>query len=137
MWQYSDNPRVPITEVEAFCGSIFNRTGSQTRRQRDSSIKLKEEMESVMKWITKLLEEHGEDQQPVDGGDVTSRHLDFDEILAELTETIELCWACLVVNNPPSQETDRRGDANHLSSFDIVSSSCLLKALDKLGSLYS
>ncbi|UKZ81885.1 hypothetical protein TrVFT333_009661 [Trichoderma virens FT-333] len=54
MWQFSDSPRVPIREVEAFCGSILNPKGSQTRRQRDSSIKLKEEMDRIMNFLRSL-----------------------------------------------------------------------------------
>jgi hypothetical protein len=45
MWQFSENPRRPLTEVEAFCGTVLNKTGSQTRRQREASIKLKEEVD--------------------------------------------------------------------------------------------
>ena len=37
MWQFSENPRKHITEVEVFCGFILNKRGSQTRRQRVAS----------------------------------------------------------------------------------------------------
>lgn len=47
MAQYSEHPIKPITELEVFIGNILNRSGVQTNRQRDSSIKLKDEFERI------------------------------------------------------------------------------------------
>lgn len=47
MAQYSEHPIKPITELEVFIGNILNRSGVQTSRQRDNSIKLKDEFERI------------------------------------------------------------------------------------------
>ncbi|ATY61703.1 RNA dependent RNA polymerase [Cordyceps militaris] len=55
MQQFSYNPRMAVTETEAFCGDILNKTGAQSRRQRDLSMRMKEEMDRLMSWIVKLI----------------------------------------------------------------------------------
>lgn len=47
MAQYSEHPIKPITELEVFIGNILNRSGVQTNRQRDNSIKLRDEFERI------------------------------------------------------------------------------------------
>jgi hypothetical protein len=77
MWQFLDNPRTPISEVEAFCGFVLNNRGSQTRRQLDSSIKLREEMGRVSTSIVNEIRERGES--------------------ASQEDVVELCLACAQV----------------------------------------
>jgi hypothetical protein len=128
MWQFSDNPRKCITEVEVFCGSIFNKRGSQTRRQRDSSIKLREEIDRVMDWIVKLMRESnalegedGEDEGSIEHGDMAA---------------LELCLACLVVGcvKEPKQEVAYQGNSQ-LNSFKLVAAGCVVKELTDHGLL--
>ncbi|PHH75454.1 hypothetical protein CDD80_2356 [Ophiocordyceps camponoti-rufipedis] len=69
MWHHSDNTRGSITEVEAFCGSLLNKRGAQTRQQRDLSIQLLEKTDRIMTWIVKLMRQ----------GEGVERHEDFDE----------------------------------------------------------
>ena len=59
MWHFSETPRSGLSEVEVFCGFVLNKRGSQTRRQRDSSMKLKEEIDRIMAWIMKLIQDRG------------------------------------------------------------------------------
>lgn len=59
IWEFSESPRTCLDEVEFFCGSILNKNSSQTRRQRDLSIKLKEEADRTMAWTVKLMRERG------------------------------------------------------------------------------
>ncbi|KAL9480911.1 hypothetical protein ACSS6W_005697 [Trichoderma asperelloides] len=131
MWQFSSNPRVPITEVEAFCGSILNPKGSQTRRQRDSSIKLKDEMDSVMSHIVKLIGDRSGSTTNAD--DSLSTMSDDDEIGERKSmNAIELSWACMTVGNDKSVEKSNRLDEPKLESFRVVAACCLVKELNDL-----
>ncbi|KAF4121684.1 RNA-dependent RNA polymerase [Geosmithia morbida] len=111
MWQFSDNPRVPITEVEVFCGCILNKRGSQTRRQRDSSIKLQEEADKTMEWVVRMM-------------------CDRDKMTTQ-ESVVALCLACVYASG--AQGTATGGNAVHgtdkLQSFKAVAASCLLKEL--------
>lgn len=124
MWQFAEHPRKPISEVEAFCGSILNKTGSQTRRQRDSSIKLKEEMDGIMGWIVKLIRDRGsgEDASSV-GGEMPQRWAE---------ESVELCWACVAVGCMEDTKSDVYHGTGKLQSFRAVAASCLARELDAL-----
>lgn len=131
MWQFSSNPRVPITEVEAFCGSILNPKGSQTRRERDSSIKLKDEMDNVMSHMVKLI------------GDRSGGATNFDDALSVVSEddeigerkamnAIELSWACMIVGSDKPQGKSYHQDEPKLESFRVVAACCLVKELNEL-----
>ncbi|KAL6901256.1 RNA dependent RNA polymerase domain-containing protein [Trichoderma evansii] len=131
MWQFSSNPRVPVTEVEAFCGSILNPKGSQTRRQRDSSIKLKDEMDGVMSHVVKLIGDRSGGVTNFD--DVLSTMNDDDEIgERKAMNAIELSWACMVVGNDKSWDKSYRRDEPKLESFRVVAACCLVKELNDL-----
>ncbi|TRX89845.1 hypothetical protein FHL15_009278 [Xylaria flabelliformis] len=56
---YSDHASKGITELEVFTGTIFNNSGIQTRRQRDTSTRLKDEFDRISKWIEDLIRKHG------------------------------------------------------------------------------
>lgn len=131
MWQFSSNPRVPITEVEAFCGSILNPKGSQTRRQRDSSIKLKDEMDSVMNHVVKLISDRSGGATNVDDGlSVASDDDEHGERKA--MDAIELSWACMIVGNDKSWNKKYHRDEPKLESFRVVAACCLIKELNDL-----
>ncbi|KAL5000778.1 RNA dependent RNA polymerase-domain-containing protein [Aspergillus recurvatus] len=51
MANFSEHPIYPITELEVFIGQILNNSGVQTHRQRERSIKLKDEFERIASWI--------------------------------------------------------------------------------------
>ncbi|KAL7931687.1 RdRP domain-containing protein [Trichoderma chlorosporum] len=136
MWQFSDNPRTHIQEVEAFCGSILNPRGSQTRRQRDSSIKLKEEMDRVMSFIVKLIRDRsgGGSADADDAASVATE--DDGQSERERMNAVELCWACVVVGSE-QHSGDGKGQGYHggekpLESFRVVAASCLVKELNEL-----
>ncbi|KPM36328.1 hypothetical protein AK830_g10255 [Neonectria ditissima] len=124
MFDYSENPRSPLTEVEVFCGFILNKRGGQTRRQRDSSIKLKEEIDRVMTWIVKVIRDRGM------GNDDTASNL---SVAQGRESVIELCWACLAIGcikdvgaSPLYHGT------GELQSFRVVAACCLVKELNAL-----
>ncbi|RDA84822.1 hypothetical protein CP532_3158 [Ophiocordyceps camponoti-leonardi (nom. inval.)] len=126
MTQFSGDVRSRLSEVEAFCGSLLNKRGSQTRRQRDLSIKLLEETDRVTRWIVGLIRRG--DKTSRDRGDYDGDDNDFDddddeeggvdlydgqdaavetngdkaaagkvtEDLSKREKVVQLCWACLV-----------------------------------------
>lgn len=64
MSQYSEHPINPITELEVFIGNILNKSGVQTNRQRDKSIKLKDEFERISNCTLRCPCQHHLSQQP-------------------------------------------------------------------------
>lgn len=126
MWHHSDNTRGSITEVEAFCGSLLNKRGAQTRQQRDLSIQLLEKTDRIMTWIVKLMrrgegverhedfdEEDEEDDDDEDGGasldvygdskaradgDDGTKGASKETSIDAREEAIQRCWACLQVS---------------------------------------
>lgn len=128
MSHFSDNPRSALSEVEVFCGFILNKRGSQTRRQRDSSIKLSDKTDRIMALIVKQIR------------DISSGHDDetassVDGSVFGVTQTkedvIELCWACVIVGCEKNPER-LRWRQGKLESFRVVAACCLLKELDGL-----
>ncbi|KHN97503.1 RNA-dependent RNA polymerase [Metarhizium album ARSEF 1941] len=126
MWHFSENPRKCITEAEVFCGSVLNKTGTQTRRQRDASIRLKEDTDRILTWICSLIRNRIDDRRG-HSGDWGRFEDNDDEHVA-----IQLCWACLVVGC--IEQADNFGPTYHrtgeLESFRIVAAACLLKELN-------
>ncbi|KAL4815695.1 RNA dependent RNA polymerase-domain-containing protein [Aspergillus spinulosporus] len=51
MANFSEHPINPLTELEVFIGQILNNSGVQTHRQRERSIKLKDEFERIASLI--------------------------------------------------------------------------------------
>lgn len=130
MWHFSENARSCLSEVEVFCGFILNKKGGQTRRQRDSSIKLKEEIDRIMTWIVKLIRDRGV------GNDAETLSTTTEASAAPnrwREDAVELCWACVSV------ACIRKEDApfvyhgtGELQSFRVVAACCLLKELNNL-----
>ncbi|KAH7153076.1 RNA dependent RNA polymerase-domain-containing protein [Dactylonectria macrodidyma] len=125
MFDYSENPRSALTEVEAFCGFILNKRGGQTRRQRDSSKKLKEEIDRVTAWIVKLIRDRGVGN---DDESVASSVLQGSEA------AVELCWACVAVGciKDASASSPLYHGTCELQSFRVVAACCLIKELNTL-----
>ncbi|KAL6232980.1 hypothetical protein BDW75DRAFT_246854 [Aspergillus navahoensis] len=59
MANFSEHPIYPITELEVFIGQILNNGGVQTHRQRERSIKLKDEFERIASWILSEMRPRG------------------------------------------------------------------------------
>lgn len=113
MWDFSDNPRKPLREVEVFCGFVFNNRGSQTRRQRDTSVKLKDETDRIMAWIVGMIRERGES--------------------AGKEDAVELCLACLQVGCvKDTGDVDGYSGSGDVSSFKVLAACCLLKEMTGL-----
>ncbi|KAM0351505.1 hypothetical protein ACHAPU_002509 [Fusarium lateritium] len=130
MWHFSENARSGLTEVEVFCGFILNKRGAQTRRQGDSSIKLKEEIDRTMTWIVKQIRDRGVG----DGAETLSTATGVDEAPSRWREdVIELCWACVAVACSRKENASLLyHGTGELESFRVVAASCLLKELNNL-----
>ncbi|PNY29213.1 RNA-dependent RNA polymerase 1 [Tolypocladium capitatum] len=132
MWHFSENPRTSISEVEVFCGSVLNKTGTQTRRQRDSSIRLKEETDRVLAWIVKLIRDRaglGDDGTSSEASGEVSAD---DREGKRSREVLRLCWACLLVGCGRGESAG--GGTYHgggeVQSFRVVAATCLLRELN-------
>ncbi|KAE8420364.1 RNA dependent RNA polymerase-domain-containing protein [Aspergillus pseudocaelatus] len=107
---YSDHPTKPISELEVVIGSIINRRGVQTRRQRDRSNKLHEEFDRVATWITSIMR-----RQEVEDPDPNG---------------LELSMACLYHGIQGSDSCYRKDIYGELKSFRVVAACALLAELD-------
>ncbi|KAK2593801.1 hypothetical protein QQS21_008509 [Conoideocrella luteorostrata] len=129
MWHFSENPRSHITEVEAFCGTILNRRGTQTRQQRDASIRLKDAMDRDMAWISKLIR-HRSDDSGKDVDDVEYTSGTDDDADESGHDAIQLSWVCFLIGC--SKSTDKANAVYQLKSFRIIAAACLLKEINCL-----
>ncbi|KAK3988970.1 RNA dependent RNA polymerase-domain-containing protein [Cladorrhinum sp. PSN332] len=122
----SDHPHKPLIELEVFIGTIVNKSGTLNTRQRDKSIKLKDEFERITSWITE---------------EMRNQNLEDDSKKGEL-DALELCLACVHIGcDKEGRETAgkaqpfKRGSSESLVSFKIVAASALLRELNSLESL--
>jgi hypothetical protein len=112
---HSDHATKELTEVEVFTGTIFNSTGSQTRRQRDGSIRLKDEFDRISRWTVSMIRK----------GSQRSR--------VESEDSLALSIACLEVGSLRPQRSSGLGMGrrkHELQSFRILAASCALKELE-------
>ncbi|KAI0007501.1 RdRP-domain-containing protein [Xylariaceae sp. FL0662B] len=134
---YSDHPSTGLTEIEVFTGSIFNKTGVQTRRQRDTSLRLKDEFNRVSKWIEGLIRKRGvksaeESDSDTDGGASSSSSSSSSPglDLSEGASPLELSIACLHVSTAKMDALGSyRGDADY-QSFKVIAGHCALRELE-------
>ncbi|KAI1169475.1 RNA dependent RNA polymerase-domain-containing protein [Nemania sp. FL0916] len=121
---YSDHSTKAITEVEVFTGTIFNKSGIQTRRQRDKSTQLKDEFDRITKWVEGLIRKY----------DTALSHDDCDEeSVSHDTEStpLELSIACLHVGvTRGNRDKHDKRNANDFESFKIIAAHCALRELE-------
>ncbi|KAL2863858.1 RNA dependent RNA polymerase [Aspergillus lucknowensis] len=115
MIDFSEHPIHPITELEVFIGHILNKTGVQTHRQRERSIKLKDEFDRIASWILSEMRSQG----PLTG-------------YASEFDNLERCLACAHVAREPNYKWSehRRGKWNELESFQVVACCALLMEVE-------
>ncbi|KAI1106408.1 RdRP-domain-containing protein [Jackrogersella minutella] len=129
---YSDNFTKGLTELEVFTGCIFNKSGVQTRRQRDKSVRLKDDYDRIAKWVEGLIRKKGvqvreddENHSDSDGESVNHRPGELD--LGYSASALELSIACLSVGMTESNNFGRAN--NNFQSFKIVAAQCALTEL--------
>ncbi|KAL2158770.1 hypothetical protein VTH06DRAFT_3961 [Thermothelomyces fergusii] len=121
MVDFAEQPHQPLTELEVFVGFIMNKRGIQTPRQRDRSVKLKDEFERITAWITHEM------RNPPSPSGYTSE-----------LDALELCLACLYIGcekaskEAAAERHNRRSSARNLESFRVVAAAALLRELDRL-----
>jgi hypothetical protein len=109
--EYSDHATKEITELEVFTGTIFNKTGVQTRRQRDGSLRLKDEFDRILQWTASMIRKR----------DHSSR------------DCLVLSMACLEVGNMRMQRAVQLGKGRYgddLQSFRVIAACCAMRELD-------
>ncbi|KAL2174451.1 RNA dependent RNA polymerase-domain-containing protein [Thermothelomyces heterothallicus CBS 202.75] len=118
MVDLADQPHQPLTELEVFVGYIINKRGVQTPRQRDRSVKLKDEFEHIATWITHEM------RNPPSVRGYTSE-----------LDALELCLACLCIGCEKRSRDTRprpRSSARNLESFKVVAAATLIQELSAL-----
>ena|ERR1700709_2598449 len=107
MIEYSDHPRQPITELEAFIGNILGRTGAQTRKQREDSKSLKEKLDDDEKYIIRCI-------------------VQDDGIYSE--EALERSMACLAVSLEERTGPKRK---EQILSFKYIAAAVCLREVER------
>jgi hypothetical protein len=94
----------------------MNKAGAQTHRQRDRSVKLKDEFERITTWITREM------RNPTSISGYTSK-----------LDALELCLACLYIGCEREYKEvvhpGHRGSSQDIESFKIVAATALLREL--------
>ncbi|RYO82562.1 hypothetical protein DL763_008199 [Monosporascus cannonballus] len=122
---YSEHASVPISEVEVFTGCIFNKTGTQTRRQRDRSIRLKDEFDRIAKWTESVIRKQKIESRVDDDAD------DDDDGRTEAgVSGLKLSVACLHEGCAPSRGVTGSRTGEVFQSFKVIAASCALRELD-------
>ncbi|EAQ87066.1 hypothetical protein CHGG_08319 [Chaetomium globosum CBS 148.51] len=114
----ADQPYQPLRELEVFVGFILNKSGDQTHRQRDRSVKLKDGFDKIAAWITREM------RKPTSISGYTSE-----------LDALELCLACLTIGCEKTYRQLRPGhrrSAQDIESFKIVAASALTRELATL-----
>ncbi|KAL2286418.1 hypothetical protein FJTKL_06802 [Diaporthe vaccinii] len=118
MGQFSAHPTKPLTELEVFIGNILNKSGVQTHRQRDSSIKLKDEMDRIASWITGQMRKVSHDSEVAP---LTGYQTEFDNL--------HLCLAC-VHAGCEANTGPRESRYEDMQSFRVVAACALLSEIN-------
>jgi hypothetical protein len=113
-----------ISELEVFTGSIFNKLGVQTRRQRDKSIQLKDEFDRIAKWTTAMIRDRKTE--------ISGEHTLNVQPMMHSDDSLILSIACLHVGMMDSETGTRAGPRGieELQSFKVIAACCVIKELD-------
>lgn len=138
---YSDNSTKGITELEVFTGYIFNKAGVQTKRQRDKSVRLKDEYDRIAKWVESLIRKKGIESREDDGVDDDysddGNHVDEESLSSDSSgedfrhdlSALELSIACLHVGILTSTNNFGRNNSD-FQSFKVIAAQCVLSELE-------
>lgn len=129
---YSDNFTKGLTELEVFTGCIYNNTGVQTRRQRDKSVRLRDEFNRIAKWVEGVIRKKGvksrEDEDDDSDIEESSSHEPGSPHSNNVISPLELSLACLHVGNSKSNSFGRSKE--DFQSFKVVAAQCALTELE-------
>ncbi|KAF2963850.1 hypothetical protein GQX73_g9725 [Xylaria multiplex] len=133
--EYSDHSSKGITELEVFTGTIFNKSGTQTRRQRDTSIRLKDEYDRIVKWVEGLIRKQDAGSSHNILGNLEDDSLDgyADESdgLEMSSTALELSIACLHVGIlRGGDRSSNKRNVGDFESFKVIAAHCALRELE-------
>ncbi|KAK1761553.1 RNA dependent RNA polymerase-domain-containing protein [Echria macrotheca] len=116
MTSMSDHPTKPLAEFEVFAGVILNKSGKQTSKQRDRSMKLKETFDHIAAQMMQQMRSPAE------------------ATIDERRNTIRLCLAGVYVGmgDGASKHSSWRAGTQNLESFKILAASALVLELNAL-----
>ncbi|KAK6955968.1 hypothetical protein Daesc_003615 [Daldinia eschscholtzii] len=134
--EYSDNFTKGLSELEVFTGYIFNKTGAQTRRQRDRSVRLKDDYDAIARWVESMIRKKKVDPRDSDDDDEEDDYsdsgVDTDDYGTDSrhhdSTPLELSIACLHVGIIKSKSFGRNKD--DFQTFKIVAAQCALTELE-------
>lgn len=120
MKNYSEHPLRPISELEAFIGNILGARGSQSKRQRDLSIPMKEAFDRDVAFIVGCIRGNN--------GEEPENSKDEDEY-----EALERSIACFEVSLGEAKRVVQGGRKNEpLVSFRYITAAVCLKEMEKV-----
>ncbi|KAI1108683.1 RNA dependent RNA polymerase-domain-containing protein [Nemania sp. NC0429] len=132
---YSDHSSQAITELEVFTGTIFNKSGIQTRRQRDTSIRLKDEFDRTVKWVEALIRK----REANSSSDVPDSIADdqpngnYEESLNAGTDitALEMSIACFHAGlMRRGRGGPKKRNVDEFESFKVIAAHCALRELE-------
>ncbi|KAF2870449.1 RNA dependent RNA polymerase-domain-containing protein [Massariosphaeria phaeospora] len=139
---YSSHATARLTELEVFTGAIFTASGIQTRRQRDQSLRLKDEFDRIAAWAEAMMRKKQQPQattaKPASASARDDGENDDDEAArAKRLETLVLSIACLNVGcraktgGPLKSRGGGMGRVDdEVWSFRVVAACCVIRELD-------
>ncbi|KAH6651893.1 RNA dependent RNA polymerase-domain-containing protein [Truncatella angustata] len=128
---YSEDAHRCITELEIFTGNIFNKSGVQTRRQRDRSLKLKDHFDCIATWIEGLIR-----KRPIAGisdeqnGKYGSTTTDGSKSTSLQLSIASLHVGCIREQGRTNGGWGKKSGGEDNLSFKIVAACCVVKELD-------
>lgn len=112
MIDYSEHPRRPLSELEAFVGNILGQSKMPSRQERDNAKTMKEKFDEDSLYIVNLIVK--------DENSPAEYH----------KESLERSMACLAVSLEDSPPGHR--DTEHLCSFKYVAAAVCLREVELL-----
>ncbi|KAF3070560.1 putative RNA-dependent RNA polymerase 2 [Daldinia childiae] len=131
--EYSDSFTKGLSELEVFTGYIFNKTGAQTRRQRDRSVRLKDDYDALARWVESMIRKKKVDPRDSDDVDYDSdSNIDstgyYTDSRHHDSTPLELSIACLHVGIAKPKSFGRNKD--DFQTFKVISAQCALTELE-------
>jgi len=144
MADFSSHPSKPLLEIEVFLGFIHNRHGAQTRRQHETSIKLRDFTDRLLAHVSAYIRQYRTaGSKPSDDDDGLDDHIIGYPVSGVKSEwgpyaNVGLALACLQVANKERPKGAARrfrytvgGRERELVSFRVVAAGILRREIEK------
>ncbi|PHH50770.1 putative RNA-dependent RNA polymerase 2 [Ceratocystis fimbriata CBS 114723] len=129
MRSFAPNYMNPLSEVEVFCGFIFNRDGTQSRRLRDASVKIRPQVDDLFDFIVKRMrcKDRAAPPEATAATILAGGRLDY--------TALEMCLACFKTR--PATVVNQSGamaPRQQLRGFRVIAAACLLREVKAITS---